>query len=152
MSSGGFLESLRQEKAKAAALLAKREQALGTWKADLESLKQELVRLLKGPVDEGLLTLTEGQMDLREELLGPYTTWTLTIEAPAGAKVQVRPKGLHVVGANGRVDFSLGPKQVMLVRRENGQWSWVVHGVRKNEFAELTEDSLLEALEALFSA
>ena len=67
-------------------------------------------------------SVDKSQKSIHESLLGDYVVPTLRIRLPAG-EVHVNPVGLHVMGADGRVDLETFPtlNRVKLVGIKN-QW------------------------------
>jgi len=145
-----FLESLREQKAKAQAGGESVKATLAEWLTALDGLKTRILEFLDEPIREGLLEVETGQQDVREERLGVYPTWTLEIFDPLGKRVVVAPTGRQVIGARGRVDFRVSPHRVMLIRAEDGSWSWVAEGSRQRKLKDFTRDSLEEVLGELF--
>ena len=67
-------------------------------------------------------SIDRSEKSIHESLLGDYVVPTLRIRLPAG-EVHVNPVGLHVIGADGRVDLEAFPalNRVKLVGVK-GQW------------------------------
>ncbi len=142
------------------------EQQQQEWLRDLDNLMDTLEGWLKPGVEKGVFRVSREQETLAEEDWGEYETPALRIRTFAST-IRVRPRGLRilgaitdsnerVVGARGRVDITLGPARVMLLRFVESDGassatpaSWKLVGDDRNETKELTEEALAEALESL---
>jgi hypothetical protein len=153
-TSHAFYERLRRAKASSRAP-DELDKLRKTWLADLDALFEMLQDYLKPGVDEKLLSLEPGEIELCEESLGTYTAPTLTIHMPGHLKVRVEPVAMEVLGGRhtGRVDLISGPNKARLLRGPSGEW---VLGMPSVQFGRmvfdvepLTAENLLAVLDGL---
>jgi hypothetical protein len=96
---------------------------------DLEVRRDQWISRIKGLIDEiGEWSQSQGwscarsEITMSEQLFGTYTVPALRVRTNAGQELHVTPIGLHVVGAEGRVDLEAWPSlnRVRLVGRQGG--------------------------------
>lgn len=119
-----------------------RKRRLAEWHKALDRLYRTLARLMNGYVKT-----TTCSVDLYEKGLGAYSAKALTLEVGA-VRLGVVPKGLRVIGAQGRVDIT-GPSGIVRIIRladqENDEWLLALYTDRPRELAPLDADSLAAA-------
>lgn len=106
---------------------------------------------------QGQITLTRGEIELHEELIGAYRAPTLRIQV-ADAMVVLVPVGTFVSGASGRVDMK-GPNGVVLLLLESADaqapfeqrdFTWnIVNRSPRVTRTPLVEDTFSDALTTL---
>ena len=92
-------EQQREEKA-----AADRPTLIAEWKRAVDALLTEIRNYLTEYIEDGSLSISPRRVRLTEDSLGTYEIGALDIEA-GPALLLVRPVGLLVVGAEGRVDM-----------------------------------------------
>ena len=102
------------------------------------------------PIAQHLLVWIQEMVTLQEEHLGTY-------EAPAWAVgrgtrlVAIRPVARLVVGAQGRVDVSYGPRHAMLLRTGPEVWKVRMPGANTTLVADLTPDTFADVLQSMLA-
>lgn len=92
------------------------------WLVDLRRLMDTLHGWLRDAEDEGLLKIDESTVTIEEPRYGTYEASSMTITAPDGRALHVRPVGLDVLGGHGRVDLERGPRRARLLRGADRAW------------------------------
>ena len=93
------------------------EEIKSEWLNEIQHLYERLEGYLIDYVKSGQLTISRNTIDMFEQLLGSYEAPTMSIGFRGNSNdlIQIKPKGLHVIGARGRVDIE-GPRgSAMLV-------------------------------------
>lgn len=126
------------------------------WQAKLEAWVQAVQRLydsirdmLRDSIQSGDVTLRTWHLDLTEDYLGTYSVPALELRI-GNERVEFRPKGLRVLGAEGRVDLTGEGGTMSLIRNESqqqGEWSVIMQRVPRLQFSLLNPESLQYALE-----
>jgi hypothetical protein len=131
------------------------------WLKDLEDLRGNVETWLELATKEGLLKLQRQTVSIDEPDTGRYDAPALDIHVvKSGRRVQLEPKALRIagiiplggkrmVGAQGRVDLSLGAGRVTLLRKvDHGVSRWLIVPLA-GEAVELDEEAFLAALDEL---
>ncbi len=152
-----LLKRLSAEKVEAVdeALARKKEE----WLADLKRLFHQLRTWLADGEAEGTVAISDQEIEIAEEDLGPYRVpaMEIRIRTRSPQTIHVHPKGMRVVGvvsagprrlvgASGRVDLACGPSRVILLRfRSDGttRWTAILDDGTKED---LTRDSFATAI------
>jgi hypothetical protein len=116
---------LQEKKARSPGSAQAAEQQKEQWLTRLRRLYKQLETWLQPSKEQGLLSVSYPAVRLEEELLGPYQAEAMWITFYNGQVIKLIPRGLHVVGANGRVDMDLGDRQVMFLGDPDGD-HWIV--------------------------
>lgn len=110
----------------------------------------ELVRkMLRKSIESKDVSVRTFEIEVTEDYIGTYTIPALELIV-GGERVEFRPKGVLVLGAEGRVDIRGAGDTVTLINRtENGssEWTVVLQRVPHLRTAPLDRDSLKYALE-----
>ena len=118
------LEKLLEEKRREA---SDRSLSLGSRKDDwihrTEELFTQIEKWLSPLKANGHLDWSYELIRLQEEPIGVYQVKSMRVVFFNGRTTTITPRGLFIVGANGRVDVDLGYKTVMIVGRQDGS-SW----------------------------
>ena len=120
------------------------------WLGDLQGLGNKMREWLDEPIAQHLLVWIQEMVTLQEEHLGTY-------EAPAWAVgrgtrlVAIRPVARLVVGAQGRVDVSYGPRHAMLLRTGPEVWKVRMPGANTTLVADLTPDTFADVLQSMLA-
>jgi hypothetical protein len=149
-----FYDRLRRAKTTlSAGQEADRARLRAEWVGDIEQLFETLHRWLQPGVDEGLLTVERGTIELSEESLGTYTAPTLTIHLPGEQRIRLEPFGVEVLGGfTGRIDLLSGPNKARLFRGPQRTWKLALPSVYSHvslDLAPLTQDAFMGALDQL---
>jgi hypothetical protein len=156
------------------------------WLSALSDLFKDISSWLEPQIKEKLLTISRGEITVREDPLGTYKAPTMEIHANIQGRsrvVPVQPIARMIFGGAGRVDLGQGPKSRVLVRTAGNHSPKMVENVAdrpvgrkpmsggprrvgipskdlkwmistpdpKDEGVLLTEDTLSDALQFLFS-
>lgn len=123
---------------------AKRE----SWKKAVEQLYSLVRELLSSAVKTGDVTISEHQEQITEEYVGAYSIPVLEIRV-GHERVELRPKGMTVIGASGRVDLRGERDEVTLIRDEKSEqgWSVIIRRTPAVETVPFDRESLKLALE-----
>lgn len=88
------------------------------WLSRIASLYDMIESWLTPLVEKKYITITRGWLSVFEELLGSYEAQTMSIKFFSGEIIKLVPKGLHVIGGNGRVDMKIGLREIMIVGKD----------------------------------
>jgi len=85
---------------------------------------RELVRQIQSWAKDKGWPAQQAEETITEDPLGTYSVPALVVEFPAG-RLQVRPIGCNIIGAEGRVDLEAYPtlNRIKLLRHDDG---WVM--------------------------
>lgn len=86
------------------------------WLRDVKELYLSIEEWLSDLVQDGYVSVVREEITVSEELLGVYSIEKLNLSFFNNQKVTLSPKGLHVIGAAGRIDMLIGNRTVMIVR------------------------------------
>ena len=113
------LERVLEEKKKAMEENGRNwEERKKDWVSRIDSLYDMIESWLTPLVEKKYITITRGQLSVFEELLGSYEAPTMSIKFFSGEIIKLVPKGLHVIGGNGRVDMKIGLREIMIVGKD----------------------------------
>jgi len=119
------------------------------WLAGLKKLYTNINTWLNSLIQENVVTVNYEEITLAEDFLEPYRVENMHITAGTEL-VSLKPMGMNVIGAAGRVDMEGEESTVMLVllpeKINNYQWYIVVRTPQKNYFP-LVKESFTDALE-----
>ena len=116
------LERVLEEKKKAMEENGRNwEERKKDWVSRIDSLYDMIESWLTPLVEKKYITITRGQLSVFEELLGSYEAPTMSVKFFSGEIIKLVPKGLHVVGGNGRVDMKIGLREIMIVGQDKEQ-------------------------------
>jgi hypothetical protein len=119
------------------------------WIQAVEGLYARVELMLKGPVDSGDVSVETKAMEITEDFVGTYSIPRLELRVGT-ERVELRPMGLTVVGADGRVDIRGARSVIALLRNESGlanEWTMVLQRVPDRKTVPLDAESLRYALE-----
>ena len=86
------------------------------WVHDVGQLYDDIEAWLTDLIKDGYISVSRDQATLSEEWLGVYKIEKLKIIFFNNQEVTLTPKGLHVIGAEGRIDMTIGSRVIMIVR------------------------------------
>lgn len=116
----------------------------------VENLYSLVRKMLRKSIESKAVSVRTFDMEVTEDYVGTYTIPALELSVGA-ERVEFRPKGIMVLGAEGRVDIRGAGDTVTLIKRaeENGnsEWTVVLQRVPHIRTAPLDRDSLKDALE-----
>lgn len=116
------LERVLEEKKKAMEENGRNwEERKKDWVSRIDSLYDMIESWLAPLVGKDYITITREQISIYEELLGSYDAPIMSIKFFSGEIIKLVPKGLHVVGGNGRVDMKIGLREIMIVGQDKEQ-------------------------------
>jgi ADP-ribosylglycohydrolase len=141
-------------------LLKKQKQTSGSknlearrkeWKEALNQLMEQFCQWLKPAESQKLLEVHAYTSSIWEEKLGGYDVPALKIIMSGSQVVEVVPRSLLVLGANGRVDFEGSTKKAILVRNRDNQWQFaeLSPATRTWEYRDLNEETFWETIHDL---
>ncbi len=116
------------------------------WLDDLKSLYNQVKEWTREAQNEGLIQITEHQIDLNEESLGSYKAPALTLNIGQD-KVKIYPVARVIIGGKGRVDISSHNAAFMLILVDEG-WLFVAEK-KAREYKPLTEEVFTSMLKDL---
>jgi hypothetical protein len=88
------------------------------WLEKIDSLYTTIKSWLAPIEEKGYAIISDYTVSIFEELLGTYEAPAMKVSFFSGEKVEMVPKGLHVVAGRGRVDMRLGPREVMIIGQD----------------------------------
>lgn len=119
------------------------------WLADLDQLFKDIREWLDPGVQEGLITIHDGDVGLSEEYLGAYVAPRLRV-AMAAKVVDVVPVGTLIIGAAGRVDLTCGGRTAVILRTGSRQWKFRSAAANATDgYVDVTDESFSEAIREL---
>jgi hypothetical protein len=115
------------------------------WIDAVEQLYRNITgELLAEDIEKGLVTVSRGAKEIKEEYLGRYRVPELILDI-SGQTVRFSPKGRNIIGAKGRVDLVGELDAMTLILEPAGHWSVVVSRVPRHVVS-LDRRALAEAL------
>lgn len=115
------------------------------WIDAVEQLYRKITgELLAEDIEKGLVTVSRGAKEIKEEYLGRYRAPELILDI-SGQTVRFSPKGRNIIGAKGRVDLVGALDAMTLILEPTGHWSVVVSRVPRHVVS-LDRRALAEAL------
>jgi hypothetical protein len=120
------------------------------WLERIDSLYRTIRSWLKPLEEKEYASVSDYSVPIFEELLGTYEAPAMKVTFFSGEKVEIVPKGLHVIAGNGRVDMRIGPREVMIVGQDEEPGWFFAERVgrgkpRPFEFSQENFEQLLEA-------
>jgi len=122
------LEKLLDEKRRQSATdRSKLEARKADWLSRISKLYDQIEEWLQPLVEKKHIDPPSRQRyEIREQLLGTYPSEKLTIRFYNGKIIELLPQGLHIAGANGRIDMDMGGYLVTILGREDGSgWDFI---------------------------
>jgi hypothetical protein len=118
------------------------------WLHDVGQLYDDIEAWLADLIKDGYITVSRDQTTVSEDLLGVYSVDKLKIIFFNNQQVTLTPKGLHVIGAAGRIDMTIGSRVIMIVRvDDNLEWTFAEReGRGKPKRWEFNENTFKELL------
>jgi hypothetical protein len=117
-----------------------------TWLEAIKSLYSDIRSWLSEPEREGLVKIVDADKAITERLLGTYDAPVLQLFF-ADQQVVIVPVARYVLGGEGRVDMTLGPRSFMLLWGEDG-WQ-ILPRDKKSSPSALNKDAFSQALQVL---
>src|ERR1017187_3855874 len=142
-------EFLRSRKEQAAKPEINWQARKDNWVRSVEGLYALVRKMLRKSIESKDVSVRTFDLEVTEDYIGTYTIPALELNVGA-ERVEFRPKGIMVLGAEGRVDIRGAGDTVTLIKRtENGDsvWTVVVQRVPHLRTVPLDRDSLKYALE-----
>lgn len=99
------------------------------WLERLSDLYSQIETWLQDLQRDNYLTLAYRRIEIIEELLGRYNARKMIIEFYNKRRIELIPKGLHIIGANGRVDMvfdSLDRDIKIIGRPKSNEWDLAI--------------------------
>lgn len=127
------------------------QQLQAEWLADLRELMSTIHGWLADAQAQGLVIVRDVELTLSEDRIGSYVAPGMKLVMPQGDVVTISPRGLFVIGGEGRVDVECTPRKAILLRRSPQSWRFAELS-RNGEgwsFKDFTEESFWEVLRAL---
>lgn len=124
------------------------------WERRISALYEQLSKWLpsgwsKISTGSDFITMNEGMM--KSHGVKPKRLPIMLIQGPGGAKARLEPRGLWIIGANGRVDLTTNTGHFLIVDRaenfETAKWDFAPFSDRGNA-KPLTKELFTEALSA----
>jgi len=118
------------------------------WVHDVGQLYDNIEAWLADLIKDGYIRVSRDQTAVSEELLGVYNVEMLNIIFFNNQQVTLTPKGLHVIGAVGRIDMAIGSRVIMIVRTgDDLEWTFAEReGRGKPKRWEFNENTFKELL------
>lgn len=118
------------------------------WVSKISRLYSLIEKWLEPLKKQKYLDTSLSETLISEEYLGSYSAPTMTISFFNNHKVTLKPKGLYVIGAEGRIDMVVGDRIVMLVGvGDNLDWSFAEReGRGQPRRWDFTEENFLDIL------
>lgn len=119
-----------------------------TWLDELKKLFENIRGWLATAVEEGLIEITTGEVQISEDHLGTYEAPRLAIDL-GDTTIHMVPAFRLTAGAEGRVDVFCGANKSVLLRTGKSAWGIAVHSPGSVHVEPLNENSFRELLEDL---
>jgi hypothetical protein len=147
-------EFLRSKKDQSAGGQVDWEAKKAQWLASLEKLYARIKNLLDESIRDGTVDVVGFEAEVNEDYIGTYRVPQLGLTVGRD-RVLFSPKGINVIGAEGRVDLRGDRDTVTLIRTASdgdGKWEVVLQRVPKLVAVPLDASSLAAALQRVMSA
>lgn len=146
-----LIEFLKKQKEMDRNAEVTRERKLLEWLKIINRLFSQLQQWLSEAEKQGLITVTKGKIEIKEDTLGTYKAPMLTLST-AQNSLRIRPVGRTIIGANGRVDIEskIGTYMLLYLASED-VWVHGAQGGDATRFPKLTEKLFSELLKKSLS-
>lgn len=147
-----LIEFLKKQKEVDRNAEVNRERNVLEWLKIINRLFSKVQQWTSEAEQQGLITVTKGDVEIKEDSLGTYRAPVLTLST--GVKtLKIRPVGRTIIGANGRVDIeSKNGTYMLLYLTPEDVWVQSAKGGKDPAlFPQLTEELFSEILEQSLS-
>jgi len=119
------------------------------WLRQITALLDTIREWIKPLEDKQYLSVETTEITITEELLGTYQAPSMIITFFTGERVQLIPKGLHIIAGQGRVDLKLGQREIMIIGQdEEPGWFFAEReGRGKPKYFEFSKDNFEQLLQ-----
>ncbi|MBL8212013.1 MAG: hypothetical protein JNK87_14950 [Bryobacterales bacterium] len=139
-------EFLRARKEQSSATTVDWNRKRDQWLEAVRGLYLRVENMLRADREAGVVEVRTREVPVTEQFVGTYDAPLLELRVGMD-EVQFLPKGVTVVGAEGRVDLRGDRNTVTLLWEGGDRWTVVLGRVPELEAASLSEDSLRDALQ-----
>ena len=122
---------------------SKRDAWIKAVKALYETIEDDYLKAVKGDVE-----ITHPEKVVSENYIGEYRIPELILRA-GDEQIVFSPKGVNIVGAQGRIDLEGDRGEATIVWQGGDRWSIVASRVPTLRLVPLTADSLAELLKGI---
>ena len=122
-----LVDALRGMKGAHNGMAAQLEEAREGWLQDLEKLRSKIQSWMEDAEKKGVLVSERIDVTISEEGMDEYDAPALNLHVPDVGVVHIRPIGMKIVGAMGRVDMISGGRHVRLLRVAPDQWVFQIN-------------------------
>lgn len=125
-----------------------REEQQKIWLTGLNQLYAEINDWLSVPIQEQIVIVSYEETTLVEDFVSPYLVKNLCINVGTELVI-LKPMGMNVIGAAGRVDMlgEDGIIMLVLLKQETGEYQWhIVIRTTPNQYFPLVKESFTDAL------
>ncbi len=137
---------LRARKQQASATTVDWNRKRDQWLEAVRGLYRQVENMVRADKEAGVIEVRTREVPVTEQFVGTYNAPLLELRVGM-EEVQFLPKGVTVVGAEGRVDLRGDRNTVTLLWEGGNRWTLVLRRVPDLEAASLSEDSLRDALQ-----
>lgn len=118
------------------------------WISEIAKLYDQIKKWLAPLEKDAIVRYSTWTTTLQEDYIGSYQIDVLTLLV-GKQRVEFRPKGTLIIGANGRVDVQ-GPRAVRTIVLQDGQW-FIVERSPRVKTRPFDKDSLETVLEEVMA-
>jgi hypothetical protein len=125
-----------------------REKQQKIWLTGLNQLYTEINGWLSVPIQEQIVIVSYEETTLVEDFVNPYVVKNLYINVGTESVI-LKPMGMNVIGAMGRVDMvgEEGIIMLVLLKQENEEYQWhIVIRTTPHQYFPLLKESFTDAL------
>ncbi|KHD10882.1 hypothetical protein PN36_11395 [Candidatus Thiomargarita nelsonii] len=125
-----------------------REEQQKIWLTGLNQLYAEINDWLSVPIQEQLVIVSYEETTLVEDFVNPYLVKNLCIIVDTESVI-LKPMGMNVLSAAGRVDMvgEEGTIMLVLLKQETGKYQWhIVIRTKHDKYLPLVKESFTDAL------
>ncbi|HLX61461.1 MAG TPA: hypothetical protein VKX17_09285 [Planctomycetota bacterium] len=118
------------------------------WLKSVRQFYNQIQIYLNAAIKDGSVKIEYRPIQISEDYVGGYQVDELVLSV-GNEKVVFTPKGMNIVGAQGRIDLRGDMKTMTIIREPAGHWSIVATRVPERTVLPLSEESLLAALKSV---
>ena len=144
-----LVDFIRSRKEKASGPDINWEAKRDAWVSSVENLYRQIQEMLGDSIASNDVTAQTHQIEVTEDFIGSYFIPALELRV-GRERVEFRPKGVTIIGAEGRVDIRGERDSVTLLRdivNADSGWSVIIQRVPQLKTVQFDRDSLTYVLE-----
>jgi hypothetical protein len=144
-----FTEFLKGKQAESDLGNAMLEQKKNKYVANVKCLMEQIKGWLKEQVEQGLMAINEGEIELEYQTVGRYRVAAMRLQIQDRI-IDVKPAGAFIVGADGKIDIVTNRQTGMILCFRDNGWKIITKVGGQNQFRDFTEAEFKEFIKKLF--